>query len=144
MEISLQGIEEMVELAKKLKSENIEKIFHSPFVRTTQSAEILSKVLKVEMISDERFIESSYHEKTLEQFSESYQIYKKGVLEILNKHTKAIIVSHEFPMGLFLSKELGNSLDKIMENHKLTKLLRMGDCIKADFEDYSLKNTEFF
>jgi len=51
------GIEQIERLAKKLKKEKIDLIFASPFHRTRQTVEILTKVIKAEVIYDKRLEE---------------------------------------------------------------------------------------
>ncbi len=130
--------------AEDLKSEGIDLIITSPYLRAMETAEIAGQVLgldKEKIISDERLREfqavsfegktwSDYHKafpKTAENFSakkegdESYQDVKNRTTELLYeleekyKDKKILIVTHGGPAWLLYAGALGLSANETLE-----------------------------
>jgi broad specificity phosphatase PhoE len=58
--LTKRGKKEIKEAAKKLKSKKIDLVFSSPFNRTRETAEIISKELGIKVIYDERLKEINF------------------------------------------------------------------------------------
>lgn len=70
-----KGIKQAEEVGESLRSEKIDFIFSSPFTRTLETAEIISKKLGVEVIADERLKEAGAGEFNEKPASEFLKIY---------------------------------------------------------------------
>jgi len=124
-----EGRKQTLEAIKDLKNKKIDVIFYSDFVRTTETAEIISKELGVEMIVDERIREintGDFDGKNLEEYRGFFPVYedrfvktpphgenlidvKKRVNDFFkdldNKYQdkNILIVSHEYPLWMMAS-----------------------------------------
>lgn len=69
--LSKEGEKQIKRVAKELKNKNIDLIFCSPFLRTRQTAEIVSQEIKKEIIVDKRLVDIDlgvFHGKEKKQF----------------------------------------------------------------------------
>lgn len=137
-ELSVSGIAETTKLAENLIYSGIEKIYSSPYLRTIQTAAILARVLNINYDTDERFKETT-HATSIVKLEKIYKDFKQGATEILSEHEVALIVSHELPLSLFLSKERGIPYIQMLTDysHYLRKI-ETGECLLASFMHGSL------
>lgn len=133
-ELSVRGIEEITKLAKRLKKISPVAIVSSHYLRTLQSAHILGKVLNLK-VHTEKSLHEVFFKRTVKHAKEVFQ----DVDEVIKKYIKTlpsfIVVSHEAPISLYLSKESGKSYYEIANDHSNLQLLKMGECIEAIFEN---------
>ena len=76
-----KGREQIQHAADELRSRNIDVIISSPFVRTRETAEIVSKALGVEVVYDDALVEynhGSFNGKTLAEFFAVYPDTPEG------------------------------------------------------------------
>ncbi|MDP2696194.1 MAG: class I tRNA ligase family protein [bacterium] len=135
------GTEQVSKLAKKLKKENIDAIYASPYFRTRQTAETIGKELGLKVVYDERLGEiqlgvfNGMHEREyrnffanpLERFiktppgGENLADVRKRMLsavaDIRAKHSDSniIIVGHGDPLWLMASGIRGLSNEETLE-----------------------------
>ncbi|MBI4692278.1 MAG: class I tRNA ligase family protein [Candidatus Terrybacteria bacterium] len=134
--LTKNGREKMEKMAKELKSEKIDLLFSSPFLRTKETAEIIAKKTGVEIIIDERLreirlgeFEGKKEEDIWRQFptresraekadfgvetGEEIRKRLKNFLEEINEKYKSkniVIVSHGDPIQIFYGLSQGMSL----------------------------------
>ena len=134
--LTKNGKERVEKLAKELKGEKIDLIFSSPFLRTKQTAEIITKETGVEIIVDERLRElevGDFEGKTIEKFDavfpteesraqkasfgvetgENIRKRLENFLKEINekyKNKNIVIVSHGDPIQIFYGLTLGKNL----------------------------------
>jgi isoleucyl-tRNA synthetase len=131
-----KGREQVKETADKLKSKKIDLIYVSPFIRTQETAKIISEVLNIsadKVITDDRLHEINageydgkteteyqmYFKNGLEKFvknfpgGENYTQVKKRMMEFIydinskNKNKNILIIGHRTPMKLMSAGVLG-------------------------------------
>jgi len=131
-----RGIEMIKESAEKLMDKNIDLIFSSDLLRTKQTAEIVSKALKIEPEFDKRLREVNfgifnskpitnldiYFKKEEERIfrnmpkGETYKKVLERIYDFLKdtdkkyKGRNILIISHECPLWILESKVRGTSL----------------------------------
>ncbi|OGD69410.1 hypothetical protein A2996_01775 [Candidatus Campbellbacteria bacterium RIFCSPLOWO2_01_FULL_34_15] len=155
-----KGREQVSGAVAKLKDKKIDLIISSPFVRTRETTEIVSKEIGVsEIIFDERLIETQVgdfegkdideyrnYTKTLEEKfnqvppnGESLNQLKKRVgdfiYEIDKKYSdkNILIVTHEYPAWLLMSVVEGLNTEKSVELKKQENLFENADVKELDF-----------
>lgn len=128
LEITEEGQEMIKSAAEKLKSEKIDLIFSSPFLRTKQSAEIASSILGIKEINyDERLVDinmGDFAGRTYEEYEKFFAMKKErfirnpeggenwndilkrlssflGEIEKKYKNRSILIISHADPVWLF-------------------------------------------
>jgi broad specificity phosphatase PhoE len=143
--LTKRGIAQAKKAAKILKDKNIGVIFVSPLLRTTLTAEIIGKVLRIKPKIDKRLREQQsgvfngrpfeelkvfFGEKGLRRFKirpktgETYIEIKKRMLDFLKdtdkryKGKNILIVSHELPI-LFLEATVRGVSDKDFYSKKI-------------------------
>jgi len=79
IELSSYGIKQAEVLAKRLKNRKIDKIYSSPLLRAYQTALIISKEHKLEVIKDFAFIDFCFGEWEGKKLDEVEKIYKDEI-----------------------------------------------------------------
>lgn len=139
--LSVTGIEDIVSLGHKIKKKEkfIGRIFTSPYLRAIETAELLAKIFQgsvvelSESISEDKLILPN--ETHLE---ESYLKFRECADKALDESSPCIIVSHEFPISVFVSKSAGVSFKEMLENKKHLELVKMGECVVCKFNGKKL------
>lgn len=150
--LSDRGRKQVEKLADELSAKSIEVIFSSPLWRTRQTAEILSRSLKVPLLSDERLIEidvghfegkprSEYFKATagidrLKQVTGGEGISEAGqrVINFLEEvkssgeYQTIAVVSHEAPIVGARLNLLGKG-EKDYDSYKIPT----GGCVKVNY-----------
>ncbi|OGC46443.1 hypothetical protein A2V49_02835 [candidate division WWE3 bacterium RBG_19FT_COMBO_34_6] len=135
--LSVTGIEEILELAHKLKSldPEIKNIFTSPYIRTMESAKLFSKVFGIEVVIRDDLMEDQLGEGEIKHLEEVFKRMKRCIDECLARDGNTIIISHRFPISLFINRQSGLKYEDIVKNkHKLT-LLKTAECLKITYTD---------
>ena len=130
--LNTRGIAQVNAAANKLKDKGIEIIFTSPFFRTMQTAELLSKKLGVSVISDVRLkeLQMNMDGKTYAEWKElrkkgpsykphlgeSYVEMQNRLMSFLStlKYDVVVIVSHESPLLALRCLVFGDSYDSFL------------------------------
>lgn len=140
--ITLEGREQIIEQAKKLKEKEIDLILVSPFVRTRETAELLSEQLGLDskhIIIDNRLSETNFGDFNGKDVSEAIKYFsgihkykflksypngensydvKKRVMELLYEleckyeNKNILLVTHSDPAWLMLAGSMGLNEDK--------------------------------
>ena len=156
-----KGREEVKKAAKKLTKKEINLIFSSDLLRTKQTAEILAKELKVQLIFDKKLREFNtgiFNGKETKLFweylnkqknrleakpekGESFMAVRKRMHDFIKEINKKynnkniLIISHELPLS-FLQKTLqGWPLEKILEWRTEKNRIRTGQLRQIKFVD---------
>lgn len=142
------GVTQVQKSAKKLKDKNIEIIYASPFLRTIQTAEIISKEIEVPIIQDIRLHEyktgmdgavaadfekiKKYDPNWRPQGGESYTdmlVRLNSFLKMLKEsnHKTVAIVSHMDPLlalqAIILKKSYEEYLQMSQDNAEIVELV---------------------
>lgn len=155
-----KGREQVLGAVGKLKDRKIDLVISSPFVRTRETAEIVSKEIGVsEIIFDDRLIEAQvgdfegkdineyrkFTETLEEKFvqvppnGESLNQLKKRVGDFIYETDKKysnkniLIVTHEYPAWLLMSVVEGLNVEKSVELKKQENLFENADIKELDF-----------
>lgn len=125
--LTSRGRSQILEAGRGLKDLPFEAVYSSPITRAVQSAEILSNVLGLGIVPDERFIETdvgslagrnldqiyledkdwaqefyteTYVKYGVEKFSKIVNRVREGILDISNRHPEGnvIVVTHLHPI----------------------------------------------
>ncbi|MGC9046576.1 MAG: class I tRNA ligase family protein [Minisyncoccia bacterium] len=169
--LTLKGINQIENIAKKLQDKKIDLIFSSDFLRTKQTAEIIAKKLNKKVIFDSRLREinvgdfnggnpDSYHkyfENEQEKFyknpphGENLNDLAKRVYEFLNdvetkyKNKKILIVSHEYTIWMILTVAFGwDEEEALLQKHSSinkNSFIQPAQLIEFDF--YNLPRNQF-
>ncbi|MCL5004301.1 MAG: histidine phosphatase family protein [Patescibacteria group bacterium] len=97
--LSIEGRIEAERAAQSLAGQGIEVVFSSPLLRTSETAQIIQKVLGMPLIFDQRLLEYDDGQETLEDSG-------RRVFEFLNEvksrelYKTIAVVSHETPMAV--------------------------------------------
>jgi len=139
--LTKKGVVKINRAAKQLEKKKIDLIFHSPLLRTTQTAEIIGKRLKVRIRKEKRLREIEfgifnggsetefvkYFRNRIERIKreapkgEDYTDVLKRMwnfFQEINKKYKGkniLIVSHQAPLLLLIGKINGNSIAESMD-----------------------------
>ncbi len=143
--LSIMGIESIVTLSHKLRhiDKDIKKIYASPLKRTMETAEILAKILRVDVTVRDNIRENYFKDGNLDHLKDVYMKFRECTDEVLDfKDGNSIIVSHKFPMSLFVARASGFSFKEISEDRRHINLVRMGDCLKLEFNNRDLVKYE--
>jgi len=152
--LTSQGKKQIKEAAEKLKDKKIDLIFSSDLLRTRQTAEIVSKILKIKPIYDKRLREynvgvlngESIAElretiRAKDRFSkkprkgETYNEIKKRMYSFLREKEKKykdkniLIISHQLPLAL-LELKIRNLKNKEFFNENINLRLSTGQLRK--------------
>ena len=145
--LTIRGIEDIIGLAHKLRHEdrNIKQIYSSPYQRTKETADLLAKILRNEVVLREK-VQENYMGKGEEgHLKEMFSNFKDVVDEALNySEGRCIIVSHKLPISLYVSRELGVAYKEIPSDRKHVNLVKMGDCLKLLYNRKSFIKYEKF
>lgn len=146
--LTVQGIEDIIELAHKLRHEdkNIKYMYSSPYQRTVETSKLLAKVLRTEEIQiRDKIQENNMGSGQETHLRQVFADFKEVVEEALdNTDGNSIIVSHRMPISLYVSRESGISYQEIAENSKYNALVKMGDCLKLLYNRKSFIKYEKF
>ncbi len=160
--LSPNGNNQGQELGNKLKDRNIQMTYHSPRIRATETAKIVSDIINSSMIEIEDIRERNAYgvltgmikEEARKQFpkeveklqknkiyhsvenSEDYDSFKERVIPAF----KDIIFNSEFDSIAIISHG-GPIICFIREYLKLGELKRLGDCAIIEFENKNNKLT---
>ena len=164
-----KGREQIKKAAQELKKEKIDLIFSSDFLRTKQTAEIVSKEIGKKVKYDKRLIEVNIgvfdgenikeyrrlFEGKIDKFNkrppkgESYTDVKKRIYDFLKevdkeyKNKNILIVSHGGPILMAESIVRGFSREEIVEHWK-DKRINVGELRRLEFKlfPYNRENQE--
>jgi len=131
--LTVRGLEDVIKLAHKLRHQdrNIKIIYTSPYKRTMETADLLTKILRTDIVLREGIQENFLGDGKEEHLKNVYFKFKDVVEEALSyPEGHAIIVSHKFPISLLVSRETGVSYKDIAADRKHTNLIKMGDGLK--------------
>ncbi len=145
--LTVRGIEDVIELSHKLRHQdrNIKIVYTSPYKRTLETAEIITKILRTDIMLREDIQENYLGDGDEEHLKNVHLKFKEVVEEALSyPEGHAIIVSHKFPISLFVSRETGLSYKDITADRKHTNLIKMGDCLKLLYNRKSFIKYEKF
>lgn len=145
--LTIRGIEDIIELAHKLRHEdkNIKMIYSSPYKRTIETTNLISKILRTDIILREGIQENYLGEGKEEHLEQVFASFRKVVEEALDyEDGNCIVVSHKFPISLYVSHENGLSYKEITKNRKHLNLVKMGDCLKLMYNRKSFIKYEKF
>lgn len=142
-ELSIKGIEEINRLSKRLLDEQIEAIYTSPYLRTLQTAHILAKLLKVKVTTDKRLVQ----DLNKNNIKSSFAVHKRmhdAVSDILKLHNNAVVVSHEYPISLYISKERNVTFPQMIADYSHLRLIEQGECLIARYESGLLETVRHY
>jgi len=145
--LTVRGIEDIIELAHKLRHEdrNIKMIYASPYKRTLETADLLIKILRTDIILREGIQENYLGEGKEDHLKDVYLKFKGVVEEALDyPEGHCVIVSHKLPISLFVSRETGVSYKDIAADRNHINLVKMGDCLKLLYNRKSFIKYEKF
>ncbi len=151
-QLTKNGVLQIKSAADELREKNIDLIFASPLLRTKQTAEIISKQLKIRVRFDKRLKEIAFgifsggpaksfvnfFENRLERIKkgapkgESYtDVSKRMILffkETNNKYKgkNILIISHQAPLFLLEGYIMGLSTTEIIKKFPKERMLRKG------------------
>ena len=153
--LTLKGRKQIRESAEKLKNKNIDLIFTSDVLRTKQSSEIVSKILKIKPKFDKRLREYNFgifNTKSAEEFGkvfphnnleirftkkpkkgETYVEIKRRMYDFLKeinnkyKDKNILIISHEGPITLLEAKIKGFSNQETFKKIPEEKKIKTGE-----------------
>lgn len=146
--LTIEGIEDVINLAHKLKHEdrNIKYIYSSPYQRTKETSQLLAKTLRIEDIQirdklQENYIGGGDQEHLKHVFNDFREIVEEA---LDNTEGNSIIVSHRMPISVYASRESGISYENIAKEKKHYALVKMGDCLKLLYNRKSFIKYEKF
>lgn len=154
--LTKKGKSQIEGLTKEIKKEGIDLIFSSDLLRTKQTAEIISKALKIKPVYDKRLREYDFgalngssldyfrnlFEDQLKRFhlkpkkGETYNDIMERMYSFLkekerkHKDMNILVVSHQLPIILLLGKLEGLSNKKIYEKYIKTDRVKNGEVLK--------------
>ena len=163
--LTVYGKEQIKIAAEKLKNKNIDLIFASPMLRTKQTAEIVSKNLKLKVKTDKRLRELGFgifNGKPVSDFvnhfgshktriknkppkGENYMDVSNRVYDLFKdinskyKNKNILIVSHQAPLLLLRAKILGYSLSGAII--KIAKIFEEKKITKGELIDLNENKT---
>ena len=143
--LTLTGLEDIVELGQKLQKidKNIETIYTSPYKRTQETASLLSRFTHASIVVRDELQEQYSLDAKVAHFKDIYSKVDLVVNEALdNREGTCIIVSHELPISLYISKASGVTFEEISKDPKHRELLLMGECIHTTFSNKELLHYE--
>lgn len=127
--LTKEGRQEILEVAQDLQDKGVEAIFASPLLRTKRSAEIISSVLNLPVVYDDRLLEHDHGKYTgvpIEEFkrmeywrdgAETLEQCGNRVLDFLdeiksqNKFQTIAVVSHGGPVVMAILNRAGETVD---------------------------------
>ena len=145
--LTIRGVEDVIELAHKLRHEdkNIKMIYTSPYKRTMETAELLTKILRTDIALREGAQENYMGDGDDDHLKNVYLKFRNVIEEALDyPDGNSIIVSHRFPISLYVSHETGLSFKDIVLNRDHTNIVKMGDCLKLLFNGKAFISYEKF
>ena len=134
--LTIEGIEDIIKLAHKLRHDDrdIKMVYSSPFQRTTETAQLLAKVLRTEVEIRDGIQENYIGGGVEDHLKNVYTGFKSVVEEALGySEGNCILVSHRLPISLYISKESGVSYKDIAADKKHSAMIKMGGCYKLLF-----------
>ena len=145
--LSVTGLEDIVTLGHEIKAleKYISKIYTSPYLRAIETAELLAKTFigcPIEL--DENVTEDKLVLPNEVHLEECYLKFKDCTDKALDNDGPSIIVSHEFPISVFVSKSSGITFEQMVKSKKHLELLKMGECIVAKFSNRKLVSHNIF
>lgn len=145
--LTISGIEDVIELAHKLRHQDkkISLVYTSPYKRTMETAQLLAKILRTDITLREDVQENYIGDGDEDHLKDVYTRFKNVANEALEyEHGHCLIVSHKFPISLFVSRETGLSYKEISSERKHINLVKMGDCLKLLYNRKSFIKYEKF
>lgn len=165
--LTKESRKDIEKIAQKLKKEKIDLIFSSDFLRTKQTAGIVSKELGIKLKYDKRLREvnvgifdgrnikeySNFLKKQTERFTvrpekgENWNDVKERVNNFLKdidgkyKNKKILIISHGGPILMMESIVNGFNKEEIIKHWK-TKLINVGELRKLEFKNFPYNETD--
>lgn len=134
--LTVKGIEDIIKLAHKLRhlDKNIGIIYSSPIERTVETAKLLAKTFRVDIQIREQIKEDYYQEGDVNHLKDVYDKFQEIVDEALDyQYGNAIIVSHKFPISLYIAHSGKFSYEDISNDKRHVNLIDMGRCFKVSF-----------
>ena len=153
--LTKKGIKQIESLAKKLKTKKVDMILSSPYLRTLETSKIISDVLGVKILKDERLTEINagiFNGDTIHNYTKSFsspeerfskipeggesknQVRKRivefiGEIDSKHKDKSIVIVSHGDPLWLLDSSLRGETnKDSSYDNY-----IKVGEFRKVNF-----------
>ncbi len=145
--LTVRGIEDVIELAHKLRhfDKNIFKIYTSPYKRTMETTNLLAKILRTDVVLKEDLQENYMGDGNVDHLKDVHAKFKGVVETALEQQAgNCLIVSHRFPISLYISRESGLSYEEIASDRKHINLIKMGECLKLMFNGQAFINYEKF
>jgi broad specificity phosphatase PhoE len=136
--LTLMGIEKIVEVTHKIMEidDNVQHIYTSPYTRARETANLMKRILKKPISVREKLHERHVSENTIEHFKKIFAEFELIVKEALATEAgTTIVVSHDLPLSLYISIMTGITYETITQDYSHLDLFKMGECIKADFEN---------
>ena len=156
--LTKEGKEQVKKAAEELKKENIDLIFSSDILRTKQTSEIASKILKIKPKYDKRIREYDvgvFNGRPIEEYRNSFESSmkrfrlkaKKGEnytdiekrmgsflkdMERKYKGKNILVVSHQLPIVMFIGVFEKLSNKRIYEEYVKTDRIKNGEIIAVD------------
>jgi broad specificity phosphatase PhoE len=110
--LSPKGEKEAGQLADFLKTQNVAKLYYSPFVRSARTAQIVSHINEIPIVEEKRLLEWREQDET----EDKVNLRMKAIFEHVSKESVEIgpigLVSHGGPIALLL-QELGIEMDEL-------------------------------
>ncbi len=134
--LTVKGIEDIIALAHKLRHDDrdIKMIYSSPYQRATETAQLLAKILRADIEIRDNIQENHVGAGEKDHLKLVYTKFKETIEEALNySEGNCVLVSHRFPISLFISRESGLSYENIGADKEHTSLIKMGGCFKLLF-----------
>lgn len=139
--LTVKGIEDIIALAHKLRHDDrdIKMIYSSPYQRTIETAQLLAKILRADIDIRDNIQENHVGAAEENHLKTVYTKFKETVEEALNySEGNCILVSHRFPISLYISKQTGLSYEEIGADKEHTSMIKMGGCYKLLFNGTSM------
>jgi broad specificity phosphatase PhoE len=144
--LTVRGIEDIISLSHKLRhiDKEIGIIYSSPLQRTQETATLLARVLRVNIETREQIQEDFFKEGNTEHLKEVFDRFNEVINEALDfQEGNAVIVSHKFPISLFVAHSDKYSYEEISEDKRHVNLLKMGACFKITFNKKQFIHYEY-
>jgi broad specificity phosphatase PhoE len=139
--LTVRGIEDIISLSHKIRhlDKEIGIIYASPLKRTQETAQLMSRVMRVNIETREELKEDFFKEGNVDHLKEVFDRFSLVVDEALEFDSgNAIIVSHKFPISLFIAHSNKYSYQEISQDKRHINLLEMGGCFKVSFNKKEL------
>lgn len=134
--LTIRGIEDIITLSHKLRhiDKEIGLIYASPLKRTQETAQLLARAMRVNIETRDELKEDFFREGNVNHLKEVFDRFNLVVDEALEfEEGNAVIVSHKFPISLFIAHSNKYSYEEISNDKRHVNMLDMGGCFKVTF-----------